>query len=94
MLKEYDCRKRQKVRYNQTLSKIDVFRFSVLLNLSKTEIIQFMSLCGYGFNPASRLDMFFMDFINGKYGKFGKQRKLYEMDMLFMPRKGEVQFTV
>ena len=93
-LKEYDCRKRQKVRYNQTLSKIDVFRFSVLLNLSKTEILQFMSLCGYGFNPASRLDMFFMDFINGKYGKFGKQRKLYEMDMLFMPRKGEVQFTV
>ena len=93
-LKEYDCRKRQKVRYNQTLSKIDVFRFSVLLNLSKTEIIQFMSLCGYGFNPASRLDMFFMDFINGKYGKFGKQRKLYEMDMFFMPRKGEVQFTV
>ncbi|HBN00241.1 MAG TPA: hypothetical protein DD384_03280 [Firmicutes bacterium] len=94
VLKEYDCRKRQKVRYNQTLSKIDVFRFSVLLNLTKTEIIQFMSLCGYGFNPGSRLDMFFMDFINGKYGKFGKQRKLYEMDMLFMPRKGEVQFTV
>lgn len=93
-LREYDSHRRQKTRINQTLSKIDVFRFSVLLNLNKTEIIQFMSLCGYGFNPASRLDMFFMDFINGKYGKFGKQRKLYEMDMLFMPRKGEVQFTV
>lgn len=93
-LREYDSHRRQKTRINQTLSKIDVFRFSVLLNLNKTEIIQFMSLCGYGFNPASRLDMFFMDFINGKYGKFGKQRKLYEMDMFFMPRKGEVQFTV
>lgn len=93
-LREYDSHRRQKTRINQTLSKIDVFRFSVLLNLNKTEIIQFMSLCGYGFNPTSRLDMFFMDFINGKYGKFGKQRKLYEMDMLFMPRKGEVQFTV
>lgn len=94
-IKEYDSHKRQKTRYNQTLSKIDVFRFSVLLNLNKTEIIQFMSYCGYGFNPTSRLDMFFMDYIKGKYGIFGKQRKLYEMDMLFMPTaKDGVQFTV
>lgn len=90
-----DSHKRQKTRYNQTLSKIDVFRFSVLLNLNKTEIIQFMSYCGYGFNPTSRLDMFFMDYIKGKYGIFGKQRKLYEMDLLFMPTaKDGVQFTV
>ena len=95
MLKEYDCRKRQKIRNNKTLSKIDVFRFSVLLNLNKTEIIQFMSYCGYGFNPMSRLDMFFMDYIDGKYCHFGKQRKLYEMDYYFEPTKKEgVQFTV
>lgn len=94
-LREYDSHRRQKTRMNQTLSKIDVFRFSVLLNLNKTEIIQFMSLCGYGFNPTSRLDMFFMDYINGEYGKFGTQRKLYEMDMLFLPtEKDGVQFTV
>lgn len=94
-LREYDSHKRQKIRKNKTLSKIDVFRFSVLLNLNKTEIIQFMSYCGYGFNPMSRLDMFFMDYINSEYGHFGKQRKLYEMDMLFMPTaKDGVQFTV
>ena len=94
-IKEYDSHKRQKTRYNQTLSKIDVYRFSVLLNLNKTEIIQFMAYNGYTFNPTSRLDMFFMDYINGKYGKFGKQRKLYEMDLLFMPTaKDGVQFTV
>lgn len=93
-LREYDSHKRQKVRNNQTLSKIDVFRFSVLLNLNKTEILQFMALCGWGFNPTSRLDMFFMDYINGKYGKFGKQRKLYELDLMFLPTEKEYQFTV
>lgn len=93
-LREYDSHKRQKVRNNQTLSKIDVFRFSVLLNLTKTEILQFMALCGWGFNPTSRLDMFFMDYINGKYGIFGKQRKLYELDMMFLPTDKEDQFTV
>lgn len=94
ILREYDSHKRQKIRNNQTLSKIDVFRFSVLLNLTKTEILQFMALCGWGFNPTSRLDMFFMDYINGKYGKFGKQRKLYELDMMFLPMGNECQFTV
>ncbi len=93
-LREYDSRKRQDIRNNKTLSKIDVFRFSVLLNLTKTEILQFMALCGWGFNPTSRLDMFFMDYINGKYCIFGKQRKLYELDMWFNPADNECQFTI
>lgn len=93
-LREYDSRKRQKIRTNQTLSKIDVFRFSVLLNLTKTEILQFMALCGWSFNPTSRLDMFFMDYINGKYCIFGKQHKLYELDMWFNPADNENQFTI
>ncbi len=82
-LREYDSHKRNKIHDNKTLSKIDVYRFSILLNLNKTEIIQFMSLCGHGFNPTSDLDMFFMDYVEGKFGSFGKWKKLYEMDLLY-----------
>lgn len=92
-LKEYECHKRQKVSMQYTLSKLDVYRFTVLLNLNKSEFVTFMTICGHMPCPDSKLDMFFMDYMNGLYGDPRKQHTLLDMDKLFRLQDG-IQFTI
>lgn len=93
VLKEYDCRKRQKISTQYTISKLDVYRFTVLLNLNKSEFVTFMSLCEHMPSPNSKLDLFFMNYMDGMFGPIGKQRTLYDMDKLFGLQDG-IQFTI
>lgn len=101
-LKEYDSKKRQKVAAQYTLSKLDVYRFTVLLGLNKTEFVQFMTICGYMPDPNSKLDLFFMDYMDGKYmnnlidmygNDFDGSVTICDMDRLFGFQDG-IQFTI
>lgn len=92
-LKEYDCRKRQKVAAQYTLSKLDVYRFTVLLKLNKSEFVTFMTICGHMPDPNSKLDMFFINYMGGMYGNVYEQHTLFDMDKLFGLQDG-IQFTI
>lgn len=93
VLKEYDSRKRQKISKQYTLSKLDVYRFTVLLNLNKSEFVSFMTICGHMPSPCSVLDLFFINYMDGMFGPIGPQRTLFDMDKLFGLQYG-IQFTI
>ena len=62
-----------------TMKKIDIYRLAFITGMSKTEVIQWMLMVGYTFSPSSNLDLFFMDYFDGK---FGKVNNLFELEML------------
>jgi hypothetical protein len=47
--------------------------------MSITEAKQFMTLCGYTFSPLIKSDLFFLDYLNGKYGKVETLSELSEL---------------
>lgn len=51
-----------------TLEKSVLYVIAVLLNMNKSNLIQFMLASGYSFSPSDKLDMFMIDYMNGKYG--------------------------
>lgn len=70
--------KRGRLRSNiGRLKNIEIYRLIFSLQMKKTEAIQFMTICGVAFSPLSKLDVFFCNYLNGKYGK---ARTLYELD--------------
>ena len=72
-----------------TMKKIDIYRLAFITGMSKTEVIQWMLMVGYTFSPSSNLDLFFMDYFDGK---FGKVNNLFELEML--SEKYSVQETI
>ena len=52
----------------RTLEKDVLFFIAIYLNMNKSNLIQFMLASGYSFKPSEELDMFMIDFMNGKYG--------------------------
>lgn len=49
--------------------KIDIFRMIITLDLSSSIAKQFLAICGFAFDPFDEIDIFILDYLNGKYEK-------------------------
>lgn len=65
----YDRRRKHQLRNAKSLKKIDIYRLAFVLGMNKTELFQFMIVCGVWFSPLDAIDKFFLNYMNGKYGK-------------------------
>lgn len=74
-----DRRLKGKFRDGQRLKKIDIYRIGFSLDMPKEIIVQFMMMCNYSFNPQDELDLFYIDYISGKYPKV---KTLVELSLL------------
>lgn len=63
----FDRRVKGKMRKGQKLKKIDIYRFAFSLKMDKEVIVQLMMMCNHSFNPNEPLDMFYIDYLEGKY---------------------------
>ena len=67
----------------RTLEKPVLYFIAMLLEMNKSNLIQFMMAAGYSFIPSDDLDMFMIDCMNGKYGKMTNnvliRHKCYEV---------------
>lgn len=59
--------------------KIDIFRMIITLDLSTSISKQFLSICGFSFDPFDKIDMFILDYLNGKYKKANDFHEFVEM---------------
>ena len=71
-----DRKVKYKMRNSKKLDKIDVYRLAFVLNMNKPTTVEFMVLCGYSFNPLDKLDMFYLDYLDGKYKNVGNLTEL------------------
>lgn len=60
---------KSQLRQKGFTKKIDMFRMIITLDLPSSIAKQFLSTCGYSFDPFDEIDMFILDYINGKYEK-------------------------
>lgn len=65
----YDRRRKHQLRTSKSLKRIDIYRLAFVLGMNKTELFQFMIVCGVWFSPLEAIDKFFLNYMNGKYGK-------------------------
>ena len=80
-----DRKVKYKMRNSKKLDKIDVYRLAFVLNMNKPTTVEFMVLCGYSFNPLDKLDMFYLDYLDGKYKNV---RNLTELTLLSSEKCG------
>ena len=71
-----DRKVKYKMRNSKKLDKLDIYRLAFVLKMNKPTTVEFMVLCGYSFNPLDKLDMFFLDFLDGKYKNVGNLTEL------------------
>ncbi len=71
--------KKYNLRRQITINKIDIYRLAFVLKMNKTETLEFMSVCGVCFSPISKLDLFFIKYLNGQ---LRKAKNLYELNEL------------
>lgn len=71
VLKESGLDRRYKYRISRQdqISKMDVFRLIFILKMPTQVAKEFMTVCGYSFSPINKTDLFFLDYLNGKYKK-------------------------
>lgn len=74
-----DRRRKYQLRNTRALKKLDIYRLAFIMGMNKTEVIQFMILAGHSFSPLDPLDVFFLNYLNGKYGKI---TSLFELSNL------------
>ena len=64
-----DRQRKNRLKTDGIKKKMDAFRLIFILDMNVTEAKQFLTLCGYCFSPLDKVDLFFMNYLNGKYGK-------------------------
>ena len=74
-----DRKKKYKLTKEGIKKKIDAFRLIFILDMNVTEAKQFMTLCGFGFSPLIKSDIFFLNYLNGKYKKVKTLLELTEL---------------
>lgn len=74
-----DRRRKNQMKTQKNLKKLDVYRLAFMCKMTKTETLQFMVVAGHCFSPLDSTDVFFRDYINGRYGK---AKSLYELTNL------------
>lgn len=80
-----DRKDKYKIRNSKKLDKIDVYRLAFVLNKNKPTTVEFMVLCRYSFNPLDKLDMVYLDYLDGKYKNV---RNLTELTFLSSEKCG------
>lgn len=73
------------MRNSKKHDKIDVYRLAFVQNMNKPTTVGFMVLCGYSFTPLDKLDMFYLDYLDGKYKN---DRNLRELTLLSSEKCG------
>ena len=71
-----DRRKKHDMSIKHIIPKIDVFRLIFVLKMPLPIAKQFMILAGYSFSPVISQDIFFLNYLNGKYGKINNLEEL------------------
>lgn len=74
-----DRKRKYKLTKEGLKKKIDAYRLIFILDMNITEAKQFMSLCGFGFSPLIKSDIFFLNYLNGKYKKVKTLLELTEL---------------
>lgn len=64
-----DRRYKHRLKEKGVISKMDVFRFIFVLDMPTQIAKQFMTIAGYAFSPLNKTDLFFLNYLNGKYQK-------------------------
>ena len=67
--KGIDRRRKSQYKVTKSLKKIDMLRIAVCLNMTKTQFVQFLIYSGKSLSPKSQMDMFIIDYYEGKYEK-------------------------
>ena len=80
-----DRKVKYKMRKGKKLFNIDIFRIATSLKMEREEIIQFMMHCHQNFDPTDPLDVFFAEYLCGKYPK---QKNLVFLAQLSMEKCG------
>lgn len=80
-----DRKVKYKMRKGKKLFNIDIFRIATSLKMEREEIIQFMLHCHQNFDPTDPLDVFFAEYLCGKYPK---QKNLVFLAQLSMEKCG------
>ena len=52
------------------MKKATLYSIAYSMKMNPSNLIQFMLASGFSFSPSDKLDIFMIDFMNGKYGKF------------------------
>lgn len=65
----FDRRRRYRLSTYKDIPRDDVYRLIFALNMNFTEAMQFMTICGVAMSPCRKIDIFFRDYLLGKYGK-------------------------
>lgn len=78
VLKKSGLDRRYKYRINklERIKKMDVFRLIFILNMPIQVAKEFLTICGYSFSPINNTDLFFLDYLNGKYKKVNTLKEL------------------
>lgn len=84
-----DRRYKNRLKTNGIKSKIDVFRLIFVLNMSTQVAKEFMTICGFSFTPLDKIDLFFLDYLNGKYPKVKTLKELTELSKNYCYAKFE-----
>lgn len=58
----------------KSITKINVYRLAFIAQMNRTELIEFMSLCGVSFSPLSELDRFFYHYATEYVPKFVEKK--------------------
>ena len=77
--KGLDRKRKYSLSQKDVIKKEDVFKLIFMLDLPISIAKQFMTICGYTFSPLSKVDLFFLDYLNGKYPKVKTLRELTEL---------------
>ena len=64
-----DRRYKYRISRQEQISKMDAFRLIFILKMPTQVAKEFMTVCGYSFSPINKTDLFFLDYLNGKYKK-------------------------
>lgn len=83
----YDNKRRSRLRSYPDLSRVDIYSLIVVLKMNVTEALQFMTVCGISMSPCRKVDVFFMDYLLGKYGKVDNLYQLYNLSVGKIERK-------
>lgn len=89
-LREFDVKERGRI-YKRSISKLNIYRFAILLKWPKEVVVQYMTLCGHSFSPWDEVDRFF--FKGLKDGFDGPVRTLYELDSSYKRATNKTVFS-
>lgn len=86
----YDHRRRARLKTYIDIPRDDIYALIFVLNMNITEALQFMTLCGISMSPCRKIDVFFRDYL---FGKYGKVNHLWDLNDLAYDANMEDKYT-